>query len=618
MRIFDWLLGGEGELAHGVSMNWRSDLLGLHVASDAVIALAFFAIPIGLLWYLRHRLGLLREYRLVAWLFGGFILAAGTSHLIGIFAIWYPLYGLQGLSKGITAILSGAAVVLLWPLLPALVKLPSSRQLAEVNDRLRREAEAHEATLRELEGARSDLETRVVERTKELSLVKARFETALLGARVYVFSQDRELRYTWMYSPRGEAAAAAMIGRTDDDLVPSPEHDMVVGLKRRVLASGQAEDCEVSYLMPEQGALFALHVDPTFGPDGKVDGIMCAAINIGRIRSLESEQRRLAQELSTAVQRYETALRGSNVTVYTQDRDLRYTSVSSAIFGREPDAIVGRLEDDILPPESRLAVVGLKRAVLDGGQAQDGEVRVNDGAVVRWYDFHIEPLRDVTGAISGLTCAAVDISGRKAGEAHLRDLMREITHRSKNLLAVIQAMARQTARHAGTTDDFLEQFGARLQALAASHDLLVQESWYGASLTELVRSQLGHHLDREGARVVVEGPNVLLLPEGAQSLGLALHELATNAAKYGALSVPTGRVNISWRRLPPSDGWGLEVDWAESGGPAVAEPVHRGFGMLVIERNLVRSLDAEVSLTFAPEGLRCRIAIPAANLAAGR
>src|SRR5205085_4346118 len=132
---------------------------------------------------------------------------------------------------------------------------------------------------------------------------------------------------------------------------------------------------------------------------------------------------------------------------------------------------------------------------LESGQARNGEVRVNEGGSVRWYDLHVEPLRDVSDAIVGLTCAAVDITGRKEGEAHLRLLMRELTHRSKNLLAVIQAMARQTARHVGSIEGFLTQFGNRLQALATSHDLLVQESWYGVSLFELVRSQLGHHLD---------------------------------------------------------------------------------------------------------------------------
>ena len=619
MSHLEWLFGGAGELPNGAAMVWRSDLLALHAVSDALIAISFFAIPIGIVWYMRHRFGVLQEYRLVAWLFCGFIVAAGVTHLLGVVSLWYPIHGVKGLAKALTAALSGVAVALIWPLLSGLVGLPSAQQLAEVNERLRREAEAHEATLRELELARRELESRVEERTKELSLVKARFETALHGAKVYVFSQDRELKYTWMYGPLDDAATAEMIGRTDDELLPLPERDAVVAIKRRVLATGEPADFEVSAVTPERRALFALRVDPTFGPDSKVDGIMCAAIDISRIRSLESEQRRLADELATALQRYETALRGSQVTVYTQDRDLRYTSVSNTMFGRDPSEIVGRLDQEILPQESGVPIMALKRLVLETGQAMDGEFRIDSNSDLRWYDAHVEPLRDAAGGIVGLTCAAVDITGRKAGEAHLRDLMRELTHRSKNLLAVIQAMARQTARHAGTVDSFIDIFAARLQALAASHDLLVQESWHGASLSELVRSQLGHYLDREGgSQVSLEGPSLLLKPEAAQSLGLAIHELATNAAKYGALSVPVGRVGISWRLLPVSEGRGIEIRWVETGGPSVTAPERRGFGSLVIERNLVRSLEAEIDLEFPPEGVRCRMLIPATNVATGR
>jgi two-component sensor histidine kinase len=148
--------------------------------------------------------------------------------------------------------------------------------------------------------------------------------------------------------------------------------------------------------------------------------------------------------------------------------------------------------------------------------------------------------------------------------------------------------------------------------------LLVQESWYGASLLELVRTQLGHYLDRNGSQIALAGPSVLLKPEAAQSLGLALHELATNAAKYGALSVPGGAVQIVWRRLPAAEGEGIEIIWSEKDGPRVREPERRGFGSLVIERNLSRSLDAEVDLTFPAEGVNCRMVIPLNQLSATR
>ena len=323
------------------------------------------------------------------------------------------------------------------------------------------------------------------------------------------------------------------------------------------------------------------------------------------------------ERLRRTLERYESALRGSNVTVFTHDRDLRYTSVSGPLFGHEPADILGRTDDDILPPESRGAVVSVKRAAIEHGEASDCEVSISQSGSVRWLDLHIEPLRD-GGAIAGLTCAVVDITERKENEAHLRLLMRELTHRSKNLLAVIQSMARQTARNVGSVDRFVDQFSARLQALANSHDLLVQESWHGASLRELVRLELGPYATRSQAQVSTEGPDLVLKPEAAQGLGLALHELAENAAKYGALSNAGGRVVLTWRRLPALEGHGVELIWSESNGPSVRAPERRGFGTLVIERNLARSLDAEVELSFPPEGVRCRVVIPVTQLSVSR
>jgi two-component sensor histidine kinase len=489
-------------------------------------------------------------------------------------------------------------------------------KLEEANERLRQEVAAHEATLRELQTARRELEQRVSERTRELSLMTARFETALRGAKVHVSSQDRDLRYTWVYSPHAEPEEQ-LLGRTDEQTLAAADRESVVAVKRRVLATGKPEDCEVAFVLPHGRTLFALHVDPMFGPDGTVDGIMCAAVDISRTRLLESEQRRLTEELRTAVQRYEIALRGSNITVFTQDRDLTYTSISNPLFGREVDDIVGRTDDEILPEPSRAAVTALKRGVLKDGQAADGEVSIGEGADRRWFDLHVEPLRGVTGKIVGLVCAAVDNTARKEGEVHLRLLMRELTHRSKNLLAVIQAMARQTARHTGSVDAFMQQFGARLQAIAASHDLLVQESWHGASLQELARAQLAQYLDGAGAQVVIEGPGIVLKPEAAQSVGLAIFELLDNAARYGALSVPQGRASLKWHRRPAAEGGGVEIAWSEEGGPNVAEPDRRGFGSLVIERNLARAAEAEVELAFPPGGVRCRVVIPEDQLSGG-
>jgi PAS domain S-box-containing protein len=335
------------------------------------------------------------------------------------------------------------------------------------------------------------------------------------------------------------------------------------------------------------------------------------------VQQLRRENARLRAD-NERLQRYETALRGSKVTVYTQDRNLRYTSVSNPILGRSVDDTLGHTDENIFPAAAGAALTALKREVLDSGQPKRGEVAIDGVLGTGWHDLHVEPLRDEAGAIVGLSGAAVDVTERKEGEAHLRLLLRELTHRSKNLLAVIQAMARQTARHAGSIDAFLNQFGARLQALAASHDLLVRESWYGAALQELVRSQLGAYIDRDQTQITIEGPAVALKPEAAQNLGLALHELAANAARYGALSVPEGRVSIVWNRAAAGDGGALTLDWREELGPPVKTRRKKGFGSMVIERNLAMALEAKVDLEFEPGGLHCHIVIPSNQILATR
>lgn len=315
---------------------------------------------------------------------------------------------------------------------------------------------------------------------------------------------------------------------------------------------------------------------------------------------------------TTAALRCEVVLRGSNVAVFTQDAALRYDFVSKPLFGRAVQEIQGRDDEDLLGAEVARELAALKREVLETGRAVNAELHVADGDGGHWYDFHLEALRDSSGALAGLIGTALDITERKDNETHLRLLLRELTHRSKNLLAVIQAMARQTARHSGNIGTFLDRFSARVQALARSHDLLVAASWHSVLLGDLVRSQLGLYLERAPGAVKIEGPDIELRPEAAQSLGLALHELAINAHKHGALSRARGQVSVVWRRN--SDG-ALELVWRETGGPKVAEPKRRGFGSMAIEHNLARVLHGEVTLSFDPDGLVCRIVVPANQIA---
>ena len=203
-------------------------------------------------------------------------------------------------------------------------------------------------------------------------------------------------------------------------------------------------------------------------------------------------------------------------------------------------------------------------------------------------------------------------SDRAASEQQLRLLLRELTHRSKNLLAVIQAIARQTARRTATVDEFLDNFGARLHAIGMSHDLLVADDWHGASLRMLVEQQLEAHIHGSDRRIAIEGEDVVLKPEAVHNLGLALHELAANAEKYGSLSDPNGTISVHWDVC--EDEQALTLIWEERGGPDVQEPSRSGFGRAMLESVVGKALAGEVALSFPIEGVRCEIVIPAAHV----
>ena len=202
---------------------------------------------------------------------------------------------------------------------------------------------------------------------------------------------------------------------------------------------------------------------------------------------------------------------------------------------------------------------------------------------------------------------AYDVTDQKAYEDQIVFLMRESNHRAKNMLSLVQAIARQTAVR--QPEDFIGRFNERIRALTASQELLVRNKWRGADVEDLVRAQLAHFADLIGSRIAFEGPKLRLNAAGAQAIGLALHELATNAGKYGALSVDTGRVDVRWR----PEGDIFMMSWTERNGPPVSPPERHGFGSTVVGSMVERNVGGEVELNYAPSGLIWRLTCPAAN-----
>ena len=210
-----------------------------------------------------------------------------------------------------------------------------------------------------------------------------------------------------------------------------------------------------------------------------------------------------------------------------------------------------------------------------------------------------------------------DVTDRRAAEEQRQLLMREINHRAKNILSVVQAIAQHTK--ASSYEEFISQFSERVRSLSASHELLVKNEWRNISLAELARAQLAHFGDLLQTRIVVRGPDLKITAKAAQVIGMALHELATNAAKYGALSTDKGRVEIVWGlQGDGADGTRFTMEWSESGGPTVVAPTRRGFGWSVLCQMTKMSLGADVTLEYAPTGVVWHLECPANRVHEGK
>lgn len=263
-------------------------------------------------------------------------------------------------------------------------------------------------------------------------------------------------------------------------------------------------------------------------------------------------------------------------------------------------------------PDDRARVTQILDEVLHRPGSYDYECRIarRDGQV-QWILDRGEatgPVDPDTGTVARITGVVLDITERKNHEEKVLLLMREVNHRAKNMLGLVQAMARQTV--ATHPVDFLTRFSNRIQALSANQDLLVKNEWDGVELSELVQAQLATFEDLIGTRITTLGPEVRLTAAAAQGIGLALHELCTNAGKYGALSNETGEVTVSWQH----EGDAFVLTWSERGGPPVTPPSQKGFGTTIITYAAENSVDGTARLDYAPGGVRWKLTAPARNV----
>jgi two-component sensor histidine kinase len=330
-----------------------------------------------------------------------------------------------------------------------------------------------------------------------------------------------------------------------------------------------------------------------------------------RVGPDDAEDARSARQSLANWSRCEAALIGSRITVAASDLDGRYTWIFNPP-GEIPADLVGKLDGEGLPNSAALKLDSAKRAVLENGLPTDFELELEGERGLRWYNVGIRPYYK-QGRLAGTVASFVDVTESKVQEEHLRIVLRELAHRSKNLLAVIQGIARQTADTASSTPQFLSRFNGRLFSLSRAHDVLTDADWRGARIFDLVRSQIALYAEDKLASVIVEGENGFLRPNAAQYVGLALHELTTNAIKYGALSKSDGTIVVRFEKVtdsPPT----YRFSWRETSTAEMREPSARSFGVMMLAEVVPASVSGAAELTFRPEGLQYDLDIPKAQL----
>ena len=327
-----------------------------------------------------------------------------------------------------------------------------------------------------------------------------------------------------------------------------------------------------------------------------------ALVDLAQINAeLESRVNDRTKDIEASRKRFEATFKNAGVGISIVSGEgalMRVNDRLAEMLGYSAEEVEGLLLDDFTHPDDiprgRTALEALKSGAAD---EYDLEKRYlcKDGSLV-WGHTTVSCVRDVDGEISCGVHIIQDITDRKDLDENRQMLMNEVNHRGKNLLSVVKVIARQTALR--SPESFLEAFGERLQALAANQDILVNNDWQQVELETLVRGQI-RHFAAISERISVVGPPVNVSAHAAQAIGMAIHELATNAAKYGSLSNDVGRVTISWL----VDGDDFFMSWREQDGPAVSTPTSNGFGTTVIKQLTASSLSADVELTYAPTGV---------------
>ncbi|BBO11959.1 two-component sensor histidine kinase [Bradyrhizobium ottawaense] len=328
------------------------------------------------------------------------------------------------------------------------------------------------------------------------------------------------------------------------------------------------------------------------------------------LTSVNGELTHRVEELTRATRDLRNFLESTRIATVFLDNDLRVMNFTPAIT-----QVLHLVETDTGRPighiKARIPIEDLYddiRRVLRTLASAERELSASDSGTR--YIVRILPYRSTDDVIAGVVITFIDVPAITRAEERQRLLLAELQHRVRNTLGVVRSIARRSAESATTVEEYASHLDGRLNAFARTQALVTRDPEGGVDLEYLVVEELLAYNAREGEQMQVSGPKVRFQPKAAETFALAIHELATNALKYGALSQPSGHVEISWRLDEGTQPAELVFKWRECGGPQVKPPLRKGFGTELLERTLAFEFKGQTTLAFDPAGLQCTIAIP--------
>ncbi|HET6654754.1 MAG TPA: chemotaxis protein CheB [Gammaproteobacteria bacterium] len=485
----------------------------------------------------------------------------------------------------------------------------ANEEYQSVNEELQSSNEELETSKEEMQSINEELQTINAElssKNSQLNRANSDLANLLESTEIATIFLDNDLRVK-SFTPRMRELFHLRDGdrgRPVTDIVTRLDYADLKRDVKEVLRSLGLIEREVR--IEHEDSTYIMRIRPYRTVDNVIDGVVITFMDITDRRRHEVER----AELAAIVDSSDDAIVSKNLDGVI----LTWNKGAEKLYGYSAEEAVGQPATMLMPPDRQDEEPGILERIRRGEVVDHYETvsQRKDGALMD-ISLTVSPTRNGKGKIVGASRIARDVSERRIAEDHHDLLLHELSHRVKNALATVQSIAMQTLNTAPDPETFQKTFQARIAALAHTHDLLMRSNWHGAALRELIARELAPYQNDQQPQWRAEGREIQLNAKAALALGMTVHELATNAAKYGALAKAAGWVEVKWQ--VKRDGT-LHFAWTERDGPRVEEPERRGFGSRLIEEGLAYELDADVKLDYKPTGLRCTIDMPLKAVAA--